>query len=174
MLRELFTQALAILQVFFSKSVIILSSILGVFLSLIGYPKQIILVIVILVVVDLITKHYSLVKINYQEFTLHTYILAWKQRVLKSRLMKNHICVKTFLYSIVFFVANQCEVIPQIIGGSAIASILYTGLLLTEASSIFENFVEAGNTEMLPFLKFFKKKTEEVFNEEKDDSKEEN
>lgn len=172
MWKEIFEQAQEILQVLLSKTIIVVSAIIGGFLSAIGYPKEVVLVILTLVIIDLATKHFSIVVIHYGEFTMRNYWRAWKDRHLKSRIMKNHICVKTILYSPLLYIAHKCTIMPEVLIGGAISSILYTGLLLTECQSIMENFIEAGYTDMIPFYGIFKKKKNEILGENTEDKKE--
>jgi len=159
MFNEIIHQALIILQSMLNKTLLFLSVIISIFLGAIGYPKQVLIFILVLIVIDLITKQVSLIIVKYGEFSIRNYFKGWtdKPAILTSRALKNGICVKTILYSPVLYMAHQFTIIPQMIGGNIIANIFYTLLLLVEVSSIFENFIASGFTFFVPFLKHIKK-----------------
>jgi hypothetical protein len=171
MFNEIFNQALIILQSMLNKTLICLSVIISVFLGAIGYPKQVLVFILVLIIIDLITKQISLVAIKYGEFTIRNYFKGWTEKpaILTSRALKNGVCVKTILYSPVLYMAHQFTIIPQMIGGNVIANIFYSLLLLVEISSIFENFIASGFTFFIPFLKYIKKRESEIFETEKEE-----
>lgn len=58
---ELYQQWIDFIIRFFDKGILLVSFILGLFLNQIGYPKQIIAFIVVLTIIDIITKHLSIV-----------------------------------------------------------------------------------------------------------------
>ena len=165
MFTEILHQALIILQAMLNKTLLFLSIVISIFFSAIGYPKEVIVFILVLVIIDLITKQSSLIITKYGQFTIHNYISGWidKPAVLTSRALKNGICVKTILYSPVLYMAHQFTVIPQMICGNIIANTFYTLLILVEISSIFENFIASGFTFFIPFLKYAKKKQDDIF-----------
>lgn len=142
------------------------SVLLGALLTALGYPKEVLVFIVVLIIVDILTKHYSLVRAKYNTFTLRKYFTAWKERVLTSRGMKNGIGVKVILYTPVLYIAHKASVLPEIMYGQTISSVLYSFLIIIEVVSILENYVDAGHTNLIPFLKFFKKKQLELFGED--------
>ncbi|MBZ9622829.1 phage holin family protein [Clostridium sp. FP2] len=164
MFAEIFNQALIILQSMLNKTLLCLSVIISIFLGAIGYPKQVLVFILVLIVIDLITKQASLVVMKYGEFSIHNYLKGWTEKpaILTSRALKNGVCVKTILYSPVLYMAHQFIVIPQMIGGSIISNTFYTLLILVETSSIFENFIASGFAFFKPFLKYIKNKKNEV------------
>ena len=166
MWNEIWSQAYYIFGILFNKVIFIISLIFGVFLSAIGYPKEIFVFILTLVILDLLIKQYSIVVIKYNSFSLNNYKQAWVDRHLTSRAIKNGISVKTILYSPMLYIANTIGLLPQVLFGSAISNVLYTLLILTEVSSILESLIESGNTNLIPFMKFINRKKDEVSNYE--------
>ena len=164
MFNEIFNQALIIMQSMLNKTLLVLSIVVSIFLGAIGYPKQVLVFILVLIIIDLITKQISLIIIKYGEFSIRNYIKGWtgKPAILTSRALKNGVCVKTILYSPVLYMAHQFTIIPQIIGADIISNTFYTLLILVEISSIFENFIASGFTFFVPFLKYIKNKEKEV------------
>jgi hypothetical protein len=169
MWNEIYQQFVDIIVRFFDKGVLLLSLIFGAFLSIIGYPKQVIVFIVALTLIDIITKHISEVIFNYKLLNWHNYIKAWQDRILTSRQLKNGICVKVILYSCILYIANQLGIIPEILFGSEISGILYSLLCFVEISSILENAIHSGRTELIPLYNFFKNKQKEVIGDKIED-----
>jgi hypothetical protein len=172
MWNEIFQQGYDITIRFFDKGILFLSTIIGVFLSSIGYPKQVIAFVVGLTILDIITKQISQVIINYKLFTLRNYFKAWKDKFLTSRQLKNGICVKVILYGFVLYSAHQLSVIPEIYLGKEISGVLYTALCLIEISSVFENFDDSGAKGLKPFLNFFRDKQKQVLGDVEEKVKE--
>jgi len=110
----------------------------------------------------LLTKHYSITVINYRKFNLQNYIRAWQEKNLTSRAMKIGVGMKSILYLPLFYIAHQTSIIPEIIYGQTISSVLYSLLVIIESISVIENLVDCGHTKLIPFLSFFKKKEEEI------------
>lgn len=150
------------LSVLFDKTTLFLSTIIGIFLSAIGFPNEIVVFVIILIALDIIIKQYSVVVMNYKYFTFHNYFKAWKDRKLTSRQMKHGIGVKTILYVPVLYIAHQFTIIPEILGGNVVSHIMYTALILTEIASIFESFNDCGYSQVLPLLKIIKSKQKEL------------
>lgn len=169
MLLEVFNCAVDIIQLCLNKGIWLLGTVLGIVLSEIGYPKEILIFIVTLIVFDLISKQYSIVMKSYKRFTIALYFQGWKDKHLTSRSLKNGICVKVLLYLPVLYTANKCSVLPQIVYGSTISNILYTILALVELTSILENFIDAGFTNLKPLLKFLKHKQDEIIKNERNE-----
>lgn len=166
MWQEVLDQSYQTLTLLFNKGIFFTSVLFGTFLSAIGYPKEVFLFILILVLIDLITKQYSIVVSNFKSFSLRNYKQAWINKNLTSRQIKNGITIKIILYSPILYISNKLGVIPEILYGSVISNILYTMLVLTEISSIFENFIECGYTGLIPFLKFINNKKDKLVEDE--------
>lgn len=140
----------------------LVSLIVGTLGTALGYPKQVLIVILIAIILDTLTKWYSIVTVNYKQFTLPNFFKAWKDKNLTSRALKNGVGSKTIMYLPVLYLAHQASILPQIIGGVTMSNVLYTIILLIEGISIIENFIDCGYTGLTPILNFFKKKQEEV------------
>lgn len=162
MVREIIDTCLDVVGLLFNKVLLFFSFVIGLLLSNIGYPKEILIFILTLIVIDLLTKQYAMTKVRFNDFTLENYIKAWKCRVLTSRELKNGLCVKAFLYFPVLYIAHNASILPQIIYGETMSNIIYTLLILVECSSIIENFILAGYDVFKPILKFIKKKENEL------------
>lgn len=162
MWNEIYLHAYNVLSLMFNKALILISLVFGLFLSSIGYPKEILIFILTLIIIDLVTKQGLIVVINYGKFTLKNYKNAWVDRHLTSRAIKNGISVKVILYSPILYFAHQLGVIPEILYGSVISSVLYTLIILTEISSIFENGIASGKKGLIPFLNFINRRKEEL------------
>ncbi len=141
-----------------NKAILGLSLVFGIILSAIGYPKQVLAFILFLTIIDTLTKHYSIVRINYGKFTLQTYCKAWKERKLTSRGLKNGLGIKTILYLPVLFVAHQVNILDEIMFGHEISNSLYSLLAIIEFRSILENFEDCGVRVLSGILKFIKVK----------------
>ncbi|MGE6227643.1 hypothetical protein [Paenibacillus chitinolyticus] len=167
MWKSVFTQLFEMLSTMFHGTVVFLSIILGVILSAIGYPKEVLNFIFWMIVIDLCTKHYSIIVIHYKRFNLSNYINGWRDRFLTSRGMKDGLGVKALLYIPILYIAHKLSVIPEVVFGSAMSSILYSLLLIIEIISVLENLSDAGHTEVRPLVKLFRKKKDELLNEDK-------
>jgi len=168
MWNEIYQHGLDTITRFFDKGILTLSIIFGVFLSQIGYPKQIIMFIVALTIIDIISKHVSIVIVNYGSLSFKNYFIAWKKKILKSRQLKNGICVKTIMYSAILYIAHQLGIINEIMFGKEISYILYNSIALVEISSILENFIAMGNKSLVPILEFIKNKYKQILGLSKD------
>jgi len=155
---EIYNQAMDLCIRFFDKTVILLSLILGSFLGAIGYSKSIVLFVAIISIVDIFTKHISLVFANYDYFSLSTYRKAWEDKILTSRELKNGVFCKTAMYSFLLYVSHQLTIIPEIFLGNEASGIIYTAVCIVEISSIIENFIVMGGTGLIPLLQYFKNK----------------
>lgn len=171
MINMLFENACKFMNLAFNKVVMGLSLVFGTILSAIGYPKQVLGFILILTIIDTATKHYSIVKINYNAFTLKNYLRAWKDRNLTSRGLKNGLGIKTILYLPVLFVAHQVSILPEIIWGKEISNILYSLIAIIEFRSILENFEDCGAKGLSSILKFIKGKEEALITASNEDVK---
>lgn len=163
MWNEIYQQGADIIVRFFDKGILLLSFIFGIFLSQIGYPKQIIVFIVALTLIDIVSKHLSIVIVNYKSLSFSNYIKAWCERVLTSRQLKNGICIKTIMYACLLYISHQLGIIDGILFGKEISYILYNAIILVEISSILENFIDCGFKSLIPLLSFIKGKQKQLF-----------
>jgi len=171
MWNEIYQQGTDTIVRFFDKGILLLSIIFGTFLGAIGYPKEVILFITILTVIDILTKHLSIVIVKYGSLNFANYFSAWKEKVLTSRQLKNGICVKTILYGCLLYISNQLGIIDGILFGKEISGILYSAIVLVEVSSVLENGIAMGNKSLIPVLEFVQNKFKQLFETK---SKEEN
>ena len=146
----------------FNEVILIISVFFGFVLSHIGYPKEAILFIFTLCIIDIISKWYSIVVINYKCFTFLNFISAWKDKNLSSRAIKNGIGVKVFIYTPILFIAHKTTLIPELYYRELISNTLYSMLILIESISILENLVDSGFDRIKPILDFFKKKQSQL------------
>ena len=163
MWNEIYLQGVDIAHRFFDKTIIFLSLIFGSFLGAIGYPKEIIVFILILSIIDIISKHLSEVIYKYKELTWSNYWLAWKEKILTSRELKNGVCVKLIMYSIALYVANQLCIINGILFGKEISGVIYSALVFVEISSILENVIHGGCTSLIPLRDYVRNKQKQIF-----------
>jgi hypothetical protein len=162
MLNMIASQANDFFQLITNKFVIMLGFVGGTVLTAIGYPKQVLFFILWLIVADTITKHYSIVVINYKEFTLGNYRRAWKDKNLSSRGLKNGWGIKGLFYFPILFFAHQASILPEIIWGEIISNTIYSMLSIIEMRSIFENFEDAGYKRYSSVFKFISLKEDEM------------
>lgn len=171
MWNDVIEQTQYILALLFDKGLFITSLIFGIFLNAIGYPKEIFIFILSLVIIDIFTKQGSIVIIYYGKFTIRNYIQAWIDRHLTSREIKNGVTVKAILYSPFLYIANTICMLPQIIHGELISSVMYTMIVFIEISSITENFIDSGNKSLIPLLNFIKSKQKQIFGNKEENKK---
>lgn len=150
------------MQIIFNRSVLIISMIVGVILTAIGYPKGVLAFIITLVVIDTLTKHCSIVIQNYGRITLKNILTACFTNKISSKYMKSGLGVKAFFYLIFLYMAHQVSIYPEIIGGSYISNVLYSILFVIEGKSITENLIDCGYKGFEPILKFFDNKENEL------------
>lgn len=162
MVKQIFDKLINFLSEMFDKATVLISAILGFILSSIGYPKQVLVLIVGLIIFDTISKHYSIVVVNYGKFTIKNYFRAWKERNLTSRGMKNGFGTKALFYLPMLFLAHQASIIPELIGGTAISMVLYSIIIVIEGRSILENYEDAGFSKFSSIKKFFEKKEKDI------------
>ena len=163
MWNEVYQQGADIIVRFFDKGILLLSFIFGIFLGAIGYPKEVIAFITILTIIDILTKHLSIVVENYGSLSFSNYITAWKERILTSRQLKNGVCVKTIMYGCLLYISNQLGIIDGILFGKEISGVLYSAIVLVEISSVLENLIAMGNKSLSPILDFVKDKQKQLF-----------
>jgi hypothetical protein len=68
MWKSIYTQASEIVLTMCNSIVLAISFLLGLVLSAIGYPKEVLVFLFTLIVIDLITKQYSLIVIKFGKF----------------------------------------------------------------------------------------------------------
>lgn len=147
----------------FEKGGIIFSFILTVFLTAIGYPKGVITFIIVLVIVDILTRWYSEVHKHYKEFTLKTFLNAWKDGILSSKKLKQGLFTKIFFYAILLYFAHQTSIIPELGFGIIISNFIYSVIIILDMISVFENMIQAGFTKVRPILNLLERKKDELF-----------
>lgn len=160
--KGLLEQAVEQLQYLLNGALWVFSIVFSTVLAQIGYPKDSIIFIVVLICIDLISKQYAIVRQNYNSFSCYFYIKAWMDKKLTSRQMKNGIGVKSILYLPLLYMAHQASIIEEFMFGSTVAQVIYTMLMLIEMASIFENFRDAGHIEFSPLLKLVRNKQKEL------------
>jgi len=163
MWNEVWNQGLDTITRFFDKGILLLSIIGALFLSAIGFPKQIIVFIVALTIIDIISKHISIVIVNYGSLSFKNYFTGWKEKVLTSRQLKNGIGVKTIMYASLLYISHQLGIVEGILFGQEISYVIYNSIILVEISSILENFIAMGNKSLIPVLGFIQNKYKQIF-----------
>jgi len=159
-------QVLNLLELAKNGAIWFCSLVLGIFLSAIGYPKEILIFIAALVVIDVLTKHYSIVVINYKVFSFANYYKAsFIDKKITSKAMRVGTSVKAVCYLPILYIANQASIIPEIFGGQQISMIFYSWLVIIEIKSILENLHDCGSTFVDPLLRLINKKKKQIESE---------
>lgn len=148
----------------FDNTILLLSAILSIILSSIGYPKSILAFITTLVVIDTVVRVCAIVKRNYGNITLRNILYACSTNKISSKEMKNGLGVKAFFYLVVLYMAHQASIHAEIMGGEYISSVLYSLLFVIEGKSITENLRDCGYNGLNSILKFFDNKEDELVN----------
>ncbi len=128
----------------------------------IGFPKDIVIFIVVLVVIDTITKQCAIVKKYYGKINIKNFLKACVTNRISSKSMKIGLGVKVSFYLIFLYIAHQVSIIPEIIGRQIISNTFYSLLFLIETKSISENILECGYKNIKPLLKFLNIKEDEI------------
>jgi hypothetical protein len=164
LLKELLEPIINLGLSLYNSTLWIASCIIGVLLSAIGYPKEVVLFILILTFIDIITKLYSLTIINSCCFSFYNFFKTWlKDRIISSNDMKNGIFAKCCIYGVFLFSANYLVICQNNVWYAiAISNTIYTAMILLELSSVLENFSDCGYKKFDPFLDFFKRKQKEI------------
>jgi hypothetical protein len=149
-----------------NKFILIFNVVLTAFLAGIGYPKEIIKFIVVLIICDVATRWYAEVVKKYEHFSLYNFLKAWKDQVLNSKMLKKGLFEKVFFYGIFLFVAHQTSVIAEMQFGQIISNFLYSIMIILDLISIGENMVDSGYERVRPILDFFKRKKTEIIGTE--------
>lgn len=144
------------------KGGLIFSFILTGILSLIGFPKQIINFIIFLFIMDILTRWYAVVIVNYGQFSLKNFYKAWKDKHLNSKSLKRGVFAKIFIYFVILVIAHQAGITQEFIVGQVVGSFLYSILIILDCISIFENLLESGFAIANPILKFFRSKKDDI------------
>ena len=152
------------IQIFYNKTLWLLSFLFGAILTAIGYPKDIVVFIVILVVIDTITKQCAIVKKHYGKINFINFLKACITNRISSKSMKIGLGVKIFFYLIFLYIAHQVGFMSEIIGQKIISNTFYSLLFLIETKSIGENLLECGYNKIKPLLDFLNIKEDEIIN----------
>jgi hypothetical protein len=147
-----------------NKFILIFNIVLTAFLTAIGYPSQVINFILILIILDVLTRWYAEVVKRYGHFSIYNFLKAWKpkEKALSSKQLKKGLFEKIFFYGIFLFIAYQTSIIEQMTFGTIISNFLYSIMIILDSISIFENIVDSGYTSAKPILDFFKRKKTEI------------
>jgi len=164
---EVISHLLGFLKILKNEMVWLVSLILTTFLSAIGYPKEIIVFIFVLVIADVISRMMAEVYKKYKTISLYYFVISWKgeDKTLSSKKLKYGLFAKIFFYGVFLYVANQTSIIPEVICGQAISTFLYSMIVVIEFSSILENSIDLGFKRFKPILQFFNKKRDELVGE---------
>lgn len=152
------------IQLLFNKTIWLLSFLFGIVLTAIGYPKDIVVFIVMLVIIDTITKQCAIIKKHYGKINFKNFLKACITNKISSKLMKTGLGVKVSFYLIFLYIAHQIRFMPEIIGNVLISNTFYSLLVIIETKSISENFLLCGYKKIKPLLNFLNIKEEEIIN----------
>jgi phage-related holin len=130
------------------------------YLSLIGYPKQAIKFIIILVVCDFITR------VSAEIIHAGGLISAFRTKRISSRKFFTGFFTKVISYSVILIIAHQASITEELIFRDFVSNTLYGGLIIYDIISNLENLTEAGFRQAGSLLKIFKKKYKEIGLEE--------
>lgn len=129
-----------------------LFTILALVAYLVGYPSQILVLVIVLFVLDIITRFWA---ISIQNNGLGK---AFMNKKLTSRSFINGFITKILGYFVLLVIANLASITPEIsLVGKAIAVIIYVGLFFYEAISNLENLRDAGFLAVVPLLNRLKR-----------------
>jgi hypothetical protein len=146
----------------FTKGGIISSTILTAFLTAIGFPKQIIYFIIMLIVADVLTRWYAIVRKKYGNFNLKLFYKAWVEKDINSNKLKSGIFAKIFFYAILLIIAHQTTIVPELAFGKIISNFVYSVIVILDCISIVENMIDSGYSKFKPMLQFLKNKLKEL------------
>lgn len=152
------------MQLLFNKTIWLLSFLFGIVLTAIGYPKDIVIFIVMLVIIDTITKQCAIIKKYYGKINFKNFLKACITNKISSKPMKTGLGIKVSFYLIFLYIAHQIRCMPEIIGNILISNTLYSLLVIIETKSISENSLECGYKRIQPLLDFLNIKEEEIVN----------
>ena len=169
-MKDLVLQIFQLTKHFFNETILFLSVVFSFILSQIGYPKEIVIVITVLCVVDIFSKWYSVTVINKGKFTFIGFLLTWfKDRKLSSEKLRIGTTAKVFFYGFLLYVAFKLTLCTEdVIFANFISNVIYTSLFLTELISVGENLILCGQVQLKPFTNFFKKKQNEILDIDND------
>ena len=143
---------------------ILLSFLITLFLSAIGYPKQVIVFVVVLMIADVVSRWVAEVVMAYDYFDLINFFKAWRYKVLNSKKLKSGLYVKIFYYAIILFIAHQASITEELAFGQLISNFLYSILIVLDCISIMENATESHFEKAVPILCYMKRIKNKVFN----------
>lgn len=153
------------------KGGIILSAILALFLTAIGFPKSVIYFILFLMIADILTRWFSIIYSKYGKFNLSNFYQAWKEHILNSKKLKAGFFVKVFFYAILLVIAHQASIVPELAFGQVISNFMYSMIIILDAISVIENIIDCGFHQFSPLLKFFKNRKSEIIKPFDDNAK---
>lgn len=164
-MHEIANKLYQVFNYLFVKGGIILSVVLTVFLTAIGFPKQVIYFIIALIIADIITRWFAIVYKKYGKFNLTNFYNAWKSQILNSKKLKIGFFTKVFFYAILLVVAHQSSIVPELAFGKIISNFMYSMIIILDIISILENMIESGWSKLRGMLNFFNKKKDELAGE---------
>jgi hypothetical protein len=160
---EIFHKLEQVWNYLFIKGGIIFSFLLTLFLNAIGFPKQCIYLIIFLIIADIGTRWYAVVKVQYGKFNLSHFFLAWKEHNLNSKKLKIGFFTKIVFYAILLVIAHQASIVPEFAFGATVSNFMYSAIIILDIISIGENMVDAGFTKAKAIVDYLKKKKDELF-----------
>ena len=169
-MKDLVLQIFQLTKHFFNETIMFLSVVFSFILTQIGYPKEIVIVITVLCIVDVLSKWYSVTVINKNCFSLIGFLQTWFiDRKLSSEKFRIGSTAKIFFYGFLLYLAHRLTLCTDdLIFSNLFSNVIYTSLFLTEAISIIENLTNCGVSQLKPFINFFKKKQNEILDIDND------
>jgi phage-related holin len=161
-MQEIINKLNQVFNYLFVKGGIILTTILTLFLTAIGFPKSVIYFILSLIIFDILTRWFSIVYKKYGKFNLANFYKAWKERSLNSKKLKIGFFTKVFFYAILLIIAHQASIVPELAFGEVISNFMYSMIIILDMISILENMIESGWSKLKGMLAFFNKKKDEL------------
>lgn len=150
------------LVMIFDNITIGISFIITCFCSLIGYPKDILNFIAILVFLDLITKLYSIVLNKYNDFTPRLFIQACKERLITSRALRIGTLSKLMVYLPFLIVANFINIVDELSLLKFFSNLIYVIITTAEILSLLENLISCTHGDLRKYLEKAKGKVSTV------------
>lgn len=158
----IFNKLYLIWHYLFEKGGLIFSFLLTSFLAAIGFPKQVIIFIIVLVILDILSRWVAEVIKAYGKFDFLLFLKAWKHKKLNSKKLKRGLFLKVFFYSILLYIAHQCSICNELIFNNLISNFLYSILIVLDCISICENATDAGFDNINPIHKYLIKKKDDL------------
>lgn len=139
-----------------------ISFIVTCFCSLIGYPKDILNFIAILVFLDLITKLFSIVLNRYNDFTPKLFIKACKEHLITSRALRIGTLSKLMVYLPFLIVANFINIVDELSLLRFFSNLIYVIITTAEILSLLENLISCTHGDLKKYLERAKGKVSNV------------